>query len=178
MHASIRLSCFVLLGLFLLPNLALAENLKIGVVDLQKIMEESEPGQKAIKELQSEFTEKKGELDSRKAAIEELRSELQKQSMVLSQEAQEEKAAEYRQKVNEFQKLYQTHQRRMQQKEEELRAPIIEVLVEIIREYGQKNGYTLLMDKNNSGVIYNDQAIEITDAILSEFGKAWKNRSE
>ncbi|MFP4048555.1 MAG: OmpH family outer membrane protein [Desulfovermiculus sp.] len=178
MHASIRLSCFVLLGLFLLPNLALAENLKIGVVDLQKIMEESEPGQKAIKELQSEFTEKKGELDSRKAAIEELRSELQKQSMVLSQEAQKEKAAEYRQKVNEFQKLYQTHQRRMQQKEEELRAPIIEVLVEIIREYGQKNGYTLLMDKNNSGVIYNDQAIEITDAILSEFGKAWKNRSE
>lgn len=178
MYAATRLLCFALLGLFLLPSPALAQDIKIGVVDLQKIMEKSEPGQKAIEELQSEFTEKKSELDSRKAAIDELRSELQKQSMVLSQEAQEEKAAEYRQKVNEFQKLYQKHQRRMQQKEAELREPIIEMLVEIIREHGRENDYTLLMDKNNSGVIFNAQAIEITDAILSEFNKAWKGRSE
>mgnify|MGYP006278120207 CR=1 FL=1 len=178
MHASARLLCVVLLGLFLLPNLVQAKDTKVGVVDLQKIMEKSEPGQKAIEKLQSEFTEKKSELDSRKAAIDELRSELQKQSMVLSQEAQEEKAAEYRQKVSEFRKLYQKHQRRMQQKEAELREPIIEMLVEIIREYGRENDYTLLMDKNNSGVIFNDQAIEITDAILSEFNKAWKDRSE
>lgn len=178
MHASARLLCFVLLGLFLLPSLAQAQDIKVGVVDLQKIMEKSEPGQKAIEELQSEFKEKKSELDSRKAAIDQMRGELQKQSMVLSQEAQEEKAAEYRQKVNEFQKLYQKHQRRMQQQEEELREPIIEMLVEIIREYGRNNNYTLLMDKNNSGVIFNDQAIEITDAILSEFNKAWKNQSK
>lgn len=178
MHASTRLLCFALLGLFLLPNLALAQDTKVGVVDLQKIMEKSEPGQKAIQELQSEFTEKKSELDSKKAAIDELRSELQKQSMVLSQEAQEEKAAEYRRKVNEFQKLYQSHQRRMQQKEAELREPIIEKLVDIIREYGRENDYTLLMDKNSSGVIFHDQAIEITDAILSEFNKTWEDQSE
>ena len=174
MRAHLHLLGIVLCGLLVFPALAQAQDMKLGVVDLQQVMEKSEPGQKAIKQLQSEFTEMKDELDKKKAAIDQLRQELQKQSLVLSQEAQLDKETEYKQKVRDFQDLYQNYQRKMQLKEEKLREPIIKKLISIIRDYGSANGYTLIMDKKNSGVIYNSDAIEITKPVIAELNKAWK----
>jgi outer membrane protein len=176
------LKSFSFLGLILcfllsLPTIIQAEDIKLGVVDLQEVMEKSEPGQKAIKQLQSEFTEMKSELDKKKAAIDKLRQELQKQSLVLSQEAQLDKETEYKQKVRDFQDLYQNYQRKMQLKEQKLREPIIEKLVGIIKDYGQKNEYTLIMDKKNSGVVYNSKTIEITKPVIAELNKVWKNKN-
>ncbi len=161
-----------------LPSLVMAKDIKLGVVDLQTVMEKSEPGQKAIEQLQSEFKELKGELDKKKAAIDKLRQEMQNQSLVLSQEAQLDKETEYKQKVRDFQDLYQNYQRRMQLKEEKLREPIIKELITIIREYGQKNGYTLIMDKKNSGVVYNSDAIEITKPVIAAMNRTWRNKNK
>ncbi|MDZ7758714.1 MAG: OmpH family outer membrane protein [Desulfovermiculus sp.] len=171
------LPSFTLCLLLLLPVVIQAQDIKIGVVDLQTVMEKSEPGQKAIKQLQSEFEEMKSELDTKKAAIDQLRQELQKQSLALSQEAQMDKETEYKQKVRDFQDLYQSYQRKMQLKEEKLREPIIEKLVGIIKDYGEKKGYTLIMDKKNSGVVYSSEAIEITKPVIAELNKVWKNKN-
>lgn len=176
MFKSFSLISFTLCFLLLLPTILQAKDMKLGVVDLQEVMEKSEPGQKAIKQLQSEFTEMKSELDKKKAAIDKLRQEMQKQSLVLSQEAQLDKETEYKQKVRDFQSLYQNYQRKMQLKEEKLREPIIEKLVGIIKDYGQKHNYTLIMDKKNSGVVYNSQTIEITKPVIAELNKVWKNK--
>ncbi|WP_051564266.1 OmpH family outer membrane protein [Desulfovermiculus halophilus] len=166
----------VLCGLIFWPSLAPAQDVKLGVVDLQAVMEKSEPGQKAIQQLKSEFTDMKSELDKKKAAIDKLRQEMQNQSLVLSQEAQLDKETEYKQKVRDFQDLYQNYQRKMQLKEQQLREPIIKELVSIVRDYGEKNGYTLIMDKKNSGVVYNSDAIEITKPVIAELNKTWRNK--
>ena len=171
------LSGLVLCLVVVFPALIQAQDIKLGVVDLQAVMEKSEPGQKAIKQLQSEFEEMKSELDKKKAAIDQLRQELQKQSLVLSQEAQLDKETEYKQKVRDFQDLYQSYQRKMQLKEEKLREPIIKKLVGIIKDYGENNGYTLIMDKKNSGVVYNSDSIEITKPVISELNRTWKNKN-
>ena len=177
MYTSLRFLGLVLCGLLLCASLAQAQDNKLAVVDLQAVMEKSEPGQKAIKQLQSEFTEMKDELDKKKAAIQQLRQEMQKQSLVLSQEAQLDKETEYKQKVRDFQDLYKSYQRKMQLKEEKLREPIIKKLISIIRDYGSSHGYTLIMDKKNSGVIYNSDAIEITKPVIAELNKTWNNQN-
>ena len=177
MFKHFSLSVLILCIVAVCPALTLAQDIKLGVVDLQAVMEKSEPGQKAIKQLQSEFEEMKSELDKKKAAIDKLRQEMQKQSLVLSQEAQLDKETEYKQKVRDFQDLYQNYQRKMQLKEQKLREPIIQKLVGIIKDYGKDNGYTLIMDKKNSGVVYNSDAIEITKPVISKLNRTWKNQN-
>ncbi len=151
-----------------------AQEVKIGIVDLQEVMEKSEPGQKAIKKLKKDFSDIKGKLDKKKSEIDKLREEIQKQSLVLSQEAQIDKETHYKQKVRDFKDLYQNYQKKMRLKEQKLREPIIKELVQVIKDYGQNHGYTMILDKKNGGVIYNNESIEITNQVIVKLNKAWR----
>ncbi|MFP4212488.1 MAG: OmpH family outer membrane protein [Desulfohalobiaceae bacterium] len=164
--------------MFLLPALAQAQELKVGVVDLQYVLEESEPGQEAIQKLEQNFQGLQQRLDERKSELDSMREEMQKQSLVLSQEAQSDKESEFREKVQKFQELYQEYQNRMQAKEKELREPIIKELVEIIQDYGEKNGYDMIMDKQNSGLVYNKQEMDITEPVLELLDQKWPEDAE
>ena len=162
----------VLLGL-LCAAPVWAKDLKIGVVDIQTVMEESVPGEAALKELKSSFDEMKAELDKHKEDVMKLRQEIQKQSLVLSQEAQIDKETEYKQKVREFQGLQQSYQKKMGIKEKKLTEPILDELKKVIDAYGKKYEYTLILDKKNSGAVYHDASVDITKNVIEELNKAW-----
>ena len=162
----------------LLAGPVMAADLKIAVVDLQTVLEKSDPGQKALTQLRDDFKGMKEELDEKKSEVDQLRQQIQKQSLVLSQEAQIDKETEYKQRVRDFQDLYQNYQKKMKIKEQKLREPIIEELVRVIRDYGERNNFTLVMDKKNSGVVYNSETIEITSKIIVELNKAWRSKKD
>lgn len=158
---------------FFINSQAWCQQTKIGIVNLQRVLEKSEPGKKAIKKLKKNFQDMKSKLDKKKSMLDKMRKEIQKQSMMLSKEAQVDKKNEYKQKVREFQDMYQKYQKKMQLKEKKLRDPIINKIVDIIQDYGKEKGYTLIMDKKNSGVIYNIEPIELTSTIITKLNKAW-----
>lgn len=174
MRRIIILAAFILF----IPGLLQAQEPKIGLVDLQYILEKCAPGQKAIEQLQQEFQGMQQTLDQRKSELDALREELQKQSLILSQEAQSDKETEFRQKMQDFQKLYQDYQRRMQAKEQELREPIIDKLVEVIQDYGQKNEFDMVLDKQNSGIVYNTPELEITEPVLDLLNQKWQTEND
>lgn len=155
-----------------------AADLKVGIIDMQRIIEKSEPGQKAMDQLKNEFTELKSKLDTKKAEIDKLRQAIQKQSVMLSQEAKTDKELEFKRKVRDFQDMYKAYQNKMQAKEKELSAPIIQKLAEVIDAYGDKHNYSFIMDKRNSGLVYGSNALEITEKIMVELNKAWRNQQQ
>lgn len=164
---------FSLCCVFVFSLPALAKDLKVGVVNVQEVMEQSEPGKTALEQLKTSFDEMKGELDKRKQDVVKLRQEIQKQSLVLSQEAQIDKETEYKQKVREFQGLQQSYQKKMQIKEQKLTKPILEKLQTVIDDFAKARGYDLILDKKNSGVIYQDDQVEVTDQIVKELNRVW-----
>ena len=149
---------------------------KVGILDMQSIIAESIPGQEAMNELRTRFESMKGELDAQNEAIAKLRDELQRQSMVLSQEAQQDKELEYRRKVRDFQDQFQSFQVKMQSEEDRLSEPILELLLEVINAYGRQNNFTMIIDGNASGLVYADDAVIVTDAVKEELNKAWRAR--
>lgn len=165
------------IGLFLLVFImfsgsALASG-KIAYVEVQRVLETSEPGKKALAQLTQRFEDMRSEIDRERANVEKMREELQKQSLVLSQDAQEDLEAELRTKVREFQEMFQAYQTRMQQEEQELSEPIIDILFEVINEYGKKHEYSVILDAQGSGLIYASESLNITDQIIEELNKAW-----
>ncbi|PTN38892.1 OmpH family outer membrane protein [Desulfonatronum sp. SC1] len=149
---------------------------KVGILDMQAIIAESVPGQEAMSELRTRFESMKGELDTQNETITKLRDELQRQSMVLSQEAQQDKELEYRRKVRDFQDQFQAFQVKMKTEEDRLSEPILDLLLEVINTYGKQNKFTMIIDGNASGLVYADDAVVITDAVKEELNKAWRAR--
>ncbi len=147
---------------------------KMAYVEVQRVLETSEPGKKALGQLTKRFEDMRAELDQERANLEKMREELQKQSLVLSQEAQEDLESELRTKVQEFQEMFQAYQARMQQEEQDLSEPIIDLLFDVINEYGEKNDYQVIFDAQGSGLIYASDALNITDKLIEEVNKAWE----
>lgn len=167
----------VLLALIVFSGTALAED-KMAYVEVQRVLETSEPGEKAMGELTRKFEEMREELDQERAELEKMRDEMQKQALVLSQDAQEDLEQELRTKVREFQEMFQAYQSRMQEEEQEVSQPIIDVLFEVINKYGEENGYTIIFDAQGSGIIYADEALNITEVIIEKLNAAWKEKDQ
>jgi outer membrane protein len=166
------LTCFFVLCLALTAG---AET-KIGFVDMKAIIAKSEPGIKAMDQLKSQFKDMKDTLDAQKKTLDTLKDELQKQSMMLSQEAKLDKETQYKRKVRDFQDMGQSYQRKLQQAEQNLSKPIIDNLLVVIEDYGKKNGYTAIFDKQASGVIYGQENADITNAIIAELNKVMRGK--
>ncbi len=169
-------TALLLIICLLVPGMALAEN-KIGIVEVQRILESSEPGKQALGQLTLRFEEMREELEEDRAEVESLQEELQKQSMVLSQEAQQDMEAELRQKMQQFQQKYQSYQARMQQEEQELSDPIIDLLFDVIDDFAEKKDFDMILDAQGSGIIYAKDAMNVTDELMEEVNQAWEARN-
>ena len=77
--------------LVLCMSLTAGAETKIGFVDMKAVIAKSEPGSKAMEQLKSQFKDMKDNLDAQKKSLDTLKDELQKQSMMLSQEAKLDK---------------------------------------------------------------------------------------
>jgi outer membrane protein len=157
-------------------SLAQAKDMKVAVLNMQKVIEASEPGKQAMTDLQGKFQKIKTDLETQKKKIEGMRDELQKQSLVLSQEAKQTKEFEMRRMVRDFQDSYQNYQRQMALEQKKISQPILKVLVDVVKEYSEKHGFTLVVDKNNSGLLYADESVDKTNEVIVELNKAWKKK--
>lgn len=158
--------------LILTVSFSASAETKIGFIDMKGVLAKSEPGIKAMDQLKAQFKDMKDNLDTQKKSLDTLKDELQKQSMVLSQEAKLDKEAQYKRKVRDFQDMGQNYQRKLQQAEQSLSKPIIDKLMTVTQEYGKKNGFTAIFDLQASGVVYRQDGIDVTDAIIAELNKA------
>ena len=166
------LTCFFVLCL----SLTAGAETKIGFVDMKTVIAKSEPGSKAMEQLKTQFKDMKDNLDAQKKSLDTLKEELQKQSMMLSQEAKLDKEAQYKRKVRDFQDMGQNYQRKLQQAEQNLSKPIIDTLIQVIQDYGKKNGFTAIFDKQGSGLLFSQDNIDVTTTIIAELNKAMRGK--
>ncbi|MFO7816175.1 MAG: OmpH family outer membrane protein [Thermodesulfobacteriota bacterium] len=164
---------FLTLTMILLAVPALAAQ-KIGTVNLQKVMTASEPAQKALGQLQSKSKSIQEKLESKKQEVQSLREDMEKQKMVMSQEAKMDKETELKRKIRDLQDEARAFQRQIKQEQNNLTEPILKILQEVIEEYGQKHDYSMIMDTQNSGLLFAKESMDITDKIIVELNKAWR----
>ena len=160
--------------LVLCMSLTAGAETKIGFVDMKAVIAKSEPGSKAMEQLKTQFKDMKDNLDAQKKSLDALKDELQKQSMMLSQEAKLDKEAQYKRKVRDFQDMGQSYQRKLQQAEQSLSKPIIDKLLEVILDYGKKNGFTAIFDNQASGLVFSQDNVDLTSTIIAELNKAMR----
>lgn len=154
--------------LFLVPAFSFAaDSLKIGCVDLQRALYESETGKKAKSDIDALIKSKQSIIDEKRKAIEKLRSELEKQASVLSAEARKSKQDELEKMEREYLRIAQDSDTEIRKKDTELRDMIFKEILEIIDKMGKEEGYTLIIERGS--VLHLDKAIDITDLVIKRY---------
>lgn len=150
-------------------GVARAQQAKIAVVDMQRALNETEDGRKAKAQLKKIFEERQKTLDKQQNDLKAMKDSLEKQRDVLSREVLAKKFEEYQKAFGELQTTYMEFQRELQSKEGELTKEIIERMQRIMRRVGQTDGYTLILERSEGGVVYVPINYDLTDLLIQRY---------
>ncbi len=153
-----------------------AAELKIGVVDLQKAMELSEAGQKAKTLFQKKVDQVQSDLKAKQDELALLKEEIDRQSVLLSDEARMEKQSSYQSGLKDFKRLYEDAQEELRMEDAKLSEKILKELQEVIEEYGAKEKFDLIMEKTQSGLLHRDMSLDITSKIILLYDESKKGK--
>jgi len=149
---------------------------KIGVIDLQKALNRCLAGKEAYTVLKRFKDEKDRILSEKDREIRALQQELEKQGIMLSEEARTKKMRELQMKQKEFQRKIKDFTEEMRQKERDVLSPILRDMENIAKEIGRKEGYTFIINKEL--LIYYPETIDITDKLIEEYDKRYREEKE
>lgn len=154
-----------------------ADVAKIGVVDFQRISEVSSAGKSALAEIKSQGEKMEADLRKKEGELEELKKRLERKAMVMSKEMREEKEREFRIKINDLRSIEKKYKEKLRSLNNRLVTRLKKDLYEIIEEIGRKEGYLLIIEKGEAGVVYAPISIDMTDKLIIEYNKKVAQRA-
>ena len=163
---------FVLLGslmCFALPRLARAEELKIGYVDLQRALYETEDGRKAKASLKKIFEQKQKELDEQQEDFKKAKEDLDKKRSLMAADKVRDKEQELQSKFEKVQQSYLRNQKDLQDKEGEVTQKIFERMNRIIAKIASAENFTLILDRQQAGLIFAKPHLDLTNELIRRY---------
>ncbi len=154
---------------FLVAAPAFGADAKLGYVDLQKALNLSQAGKEAKEKIAGKVKEYEGTVDSRQKEIKKLKEELEKQAVLLSEDARAAKERDYQQKLKEFQRFTKDIQEELQQKDADFTRQILEKLFVVLKDLGKKEGFSMILEKTESSVLYADDSVDLTDKLIKAY---------
>lgn len=158
----------------LFPALSYAQTkVKIGYVDMQRVLNEVEDGAKAKERLKKEFNEKQAQLDKKQEDLKKKKDDYDKQALVLKEDAKRQKQQELQQDFIELQQLYAKLQKELSENELSLTKEIFDKAQAIIAEISQKDGFTLVLDKAEGRILYALPSMDITNEVIRKYNEKY-----
>jgi outer membrane protein len=87
----------------------------------------------------------------------------------MTPDARANKEKEYQNKLREFQRWGEDSQNEINQKRMEMERNISVGLLKVIQKVGADEGYTLILEKNESIVLFASKTLDITDRVIKAF---------
>jgi outer membrane protein len=167
-------------GVVFLGEFAMAQppTVRIGYVDVQRVLARSSSGVAAREQLEREKASKQKELEARRTEADKLREELEKKGALLSQEARREKQEAMDRKVRDLRRLADDYQRELEKKEQGLVQQALQEIGGVIERVGKQRGYLIIFERRGAGVIYGAPEVDMTDEIIKVYDQETVKRKK
>ncbi|MCX7975367.1 MAG: OmpH family outer membrane protein [Candidatus Aminicenantes bacterium] len=155
---------------FILASLSTAQaQNKIGVVNSQDVLEKSIEGKRVLSQLADQDKKNQDQLAKLDEEIRKLETRLNTQRMTLSDEALMQLNSDLTRKRTERTRLSEDMARDMQELQFRLYSRLQNELIPIIEQIGKEKGFDIIFDLRNSGAVYVNPAIDITEEVIKRY---------
>jgi len=153
-----------MISVFFLVVSLYGADVKIGIVDVHKVFEESAAGKAAKEEIKRERKKLEDDLKKRGGDLEEMKNKLEREVMVMSKEKREEKEREFRIKVGDFKALQGKYAEELKERENALVKKFQDNILQLVKDIGKEGEYIMIIDK--LGVLYAPTSVDITSQLI------------
>jgi outer membrane protein len=150
------------------------EKVKIGFVDVQRAITESNAGKRAKERFQAQVKKAEADLLKEKNELERLKSDLDKKGPLLKDEEKRNLEGDLQRRFVNYQRGMQDLQQELRQKENEMTGDILRELEKIVSEVGKAEKFTLILERNQ--ILYSDQGIDITNRVIEVYNSRSKSK--
>ena len=102
----------------------------------------------------------------KKEELDKLREEIERTAVVMREEERRKKEGDFEHKRLDLKRRFEESQASLQKKDQEMTGKIIEGLQKIIKDIGDRDGYTLVLELSASPVLYYKSGDDITSEVL------------
>lgn len=149
---------------------ALGGEIKIAVIDVNRILNESEAGKAARTKMEARYEELKKKIEGMSEDARKMKEELDKQKILLGKEKLKEREDALAAKVAELRTLTQESEREMQARQGEVTRDVLKLIEGKIDKVVEEDKIDLLLDRS-SGVVHSDPSLDITAKVLERVNK-------
>jgi outer membrane protein len=135
---------------------------KVGWIDLQVTLMETKAGKAAKGKLEATKNDKQKQINDRKEKLKKQAEELEKQRGVMKPEALAGRERELQEEYVQLQQLFMQLQQDLAKQEATLTREIFGQASSIIQDIAKRDGYTMIIEKNEGAVLWANPAHDIT----------------
>ena len=156
-----------IIAMAVIPAAVQAE-IKVGVINTERVMRDSEPAKKAMKKLEKEFEKRGQDLERTRLQLQKLQEDMEKNAVTMSD-------SDRRAKEREFADLSREFQRRQRELNEDVNArrneelqSVVERANRAIRAIAEKEGFDLIVQE----AVYASPRVDVTDRVIKALSEA------
>ena len=173
MKRTFPLALALALGLVLVlgavPAAAQTAGQKIGVIEVQRIVQESAVGKESLARVQKAQASKQEELTRRQKELRDLEQKIQEQGKSLSEEAVDKAQKDYQAKAIDLKRFQDDASRELEELQRKELGELEKRVMPVIDMVAKENGYQLLFNKFQSGLLFADAGIDLTETVIQKF---------
>ncbi len=145
---------------------------KVAVIDVQRVVAESDPGKEAIQKLKAISDAKIQEGQAMQQEMATLQDQYNKQRFTVSEQRMAEMSKELEDKNIAIRRFEDDAKRELDEVRRRELGGLEGRILPIINQIGVEEGITLIFNKFQSGLVYADEAVDITDDVIRRFNTA------
>lgn len=147
----------------------LAQNSKIGYVDIKKVFDNYEEAKKTEEKFKKEIDDAQKDLDKLQEEVKKMQDDYEKKKNMMKPEEQTKKENELKAKIQELSKKWIETKQKLDDRGKALENQIFEDIKKAIGDYAKKNGYSMVVDSRL--ILYGESAVDLTDEIIKIINK-------
>ncbi len=145
------------------------ERVRIGFVDIQRVIAESQAGKRAKDRFQVQIKKAEADVIKERQDLERMRADLDKKGALLKDEERRNLEADFQKRSVNLQRTMGDYQQDLRQKENEMMADILKELEGVVNELGKAEKFTVILER--SQILYSDQGTDITSKVIEAYNK-------
>lgn len=168
MFRSMKIAAIVV-ALILASALPAAAQQKMAVIDIQRVVTESDPGKEVMQTLKTLTDGKAQQGQALQQELAALQDQFAKQRFTVSETRQAEMSKQIEDTQIAIRRFQDDAQREVTEAQRRELGSLEELILPIINQVGQEQGFTMIFNKFQSGLVYAADNVDITDEVIRRF---------
>lgn len=147
---------------------------KVGIINIQAAIVNTNEGQRDFQTLQNKFTPKRSELETLNREVENLKKQLSTTGDKLNEDARSSLVKQIDTKQKTLQRSYEDANNDLQAQQNEIANRIGQKMMAVLDKYAKDHGYSLILDysSQSSSVLWAATSVDVTQELVDAYNVA------